>query len=127
MRRLPALEKQRVYLEGQLEKVRQAQDRSEKRFEEKLITLPDINQIRIKASSIERRLLQIQAEMAYLVERNYTTPKIPLTELKGRYDFVPTWTTFDEAVPALEENYGIKLTQGDRAIDVLHIMPREAD
>lgn len=83
--RLPALRGQADYLRQQAPRWSELIRQQETAFEEHLITLFELNQLRVRTLALERRLVQASGEAERLAARGYQRPPLPAPTLVQRW------------------------------------------
>jgi hypothetical protein len=82
--RLPALRNQAAWLEATAPEWRALLAREEARFQQHVITLFELNQVRVRCNALERRLVQASGEAERIAARGYERPTRAPAELLER-------------------------------------------
>lgn len=119
--RLPALRNQATYLEAHAQTWKTALGKEEERFASRVITLFELNQVRARATTLERRLVQASGEAERIAARGYLRPPGTIAAL------LETWLerslTFERQASQVRalSFWNVRLTAGvvasDRPLD----------
>jgi len=83
--RIPALRKQKDYYLSKKIEIREIIEHEQKRYDQRLTTVIEFNQLKIKSISIEKKMREILADLSYMEARDFRMP--------------------DEAVPMLIDSF----------------------